>query len=91
MIRRSVRFDLVSSLGMVDDLLMYGFVSENHVHSDEKTKLFSNVSFGPEYRFVYTGRIDRFKYWLAVNGKFPKGIISKKEMQKSKVLVSRFG
>ncbi|MGO9116848.1 MAG: toll/interleukin-1 receptor domain-containing protein [Desulfomonilaceae bacterium] len=89
--QKSVRFDLVSSLGMVDDLLMYGFVSRERVHSDEKTKLFSNVSFGPEYRFVYTGRIDRFKYWLAVNGKFPKGIISKKEMQKSKVLVSRFG
>jgi hypothetical protein len=53
-------FELTAAPEIVDHLLMYGFVLRKPLGERTKTR---------EYKFVYSARIDRFRYWLAFNGK----------------------
>lgn len=81
---KDIRLSLASTPHVGDELLMYGFVSRESVHPDDKVRVFSRIAVGPDYRFVYSRRIDRFKYWLAVNGKLPQGVEWKTNVQKPK-------
>jgi len=65
---------------LADELLMYGFVQR--VHHDrpknERGGVLGILSYGPSHHFVYTDRLERFKYWLAFKGSLPQEVTWRK-------------
>lgn len=77
------KYELVSSPRIADELLRYGFVTRFHkgISSTSDSHAyhpFRAMQNGP-YVLMYTERIERFKYWLAVEGKLPNDIQWKTE------------
>ena len=74
--------ELASFPNLADELLRYGFVTRFHKgtrpSSDSRSFLIGVMGDGP-YVLMYTEKIERFKYWLAVEGKMPNAIRWKPE------------
>lgn len=71
-------------LNMDVELLRYGLLTKNYIPpvSMNGNNRFNTVlgMRGDEYRLVFSQKLERFKYWLDVNGKMPERIqILKKE------------
>ena len=58
---------------MPDELTMYGFLTKKAYGNNE-------VMYG-EYRLIYSEKLERYKYWLQVNGKMPEHIEFSKNEQ----------
>jgi len=56
-----------------DELLMYGFTKRVHIPPSKEENTFFTVMHS-SFRFVYSERIERFKYWLAFKGLLPEEI-----------------
>jgi hypothetical protein len=56
---------------IADELLMYGFVQRVQ-YEPPKGQLIIGRGNKLLHRFVYTDRMERFKYWLAFKGSLPK-------------------
>lgn len=67
---------MISYPDIENELLMYGFVQRVHVPPPGADDLYY-TTFYKDFKFVYFGRIDRFKYWLAFNGLLPQEIFWK--------------
>lgn len=63
---------------LADDLKMYGFLTKNYIPPvpDNSNNGFASMIMrrGDEYRLIYSEKLERYKYWLNVNGKMPKYI-----------------
>ncbi len=74
--------ELASFPNLADELLMYGFVSRFHKgtgsNRGSRSSAFDFMTDRP-YVLMYTDKIERFKYWLAVEGKIPNKILWKTE------------
>lgn len=66
--------DLASSPDVADELLMYGFVTRFHKGIRSSTPGRTLLSRDTPYVLMYTEKLERFKYWLAVKGKMPREI-----------------
>lgn len=62
-------------LDLADELLMYGFVERVSRESSPNEGRIAFLRIGPSYHFVYTSRVERYKYWLAYKGLFPDTIV----------------
>ena len=66
--------ELASSPDLADELLMYGFVTRFHKGPGSSNASIFRSMGGRPYALMYTEKIERFKYWLAVEGKMPNEI-----------------
>jgi hypothetical protein len=60
-----------------NELLMYGFTQRVHTPSTkEENRIHRIINMPPcDIKFIYSEKIDRFKYWLAYKGLLPKEVI----------------
>ncbi|TRW91368.1 DUF4062 domain-containing protein [Candidatus Methylobacter oryzae] len=61
---------------LADDLKMYGFLTKNYIPPVSNNNELRSIirRRGDEYRLIYSEKLERYKYWLNVNGKMPKYI-----------------
>lgn len=75
---KNIRIDLKSYPDIGDELLMYGFTQRVHIPPPQEENQFFRAMHR-SFKFVYSERIDRFKYWLAFKGLLPQEIIWRAE------------
>lgn len=74
--------ELASWPDIGDELLMYGFVTRFHKGSRPSGSSHTLVRIRDRpYALMYTEKLERFKYWLAVEGKMPQEIQWKTEQE----------
>lgn len=72
--------ELFSSIDIADELLMYGFITRFHKGTVPRNEKPSFVLMGDkQYVLMYTEKLERFKYWLAVKELIPEELCLKTE------------
>jgi hypothetical protein len=75
--REGYQIEVVLNAQIGDELLTFGLIekekNEKHVQEDSRLSSFL-FRFQEDYHYVYTPKMERFKYWLAYNGFFPPEI-----------------
>lgn len=70
------RVECVSCPNIGDELLMYGFVTRFHKGSPPSTGTSRVLLLADRpYALMYTEKLERFKYWLAVQGTAPRDVL----------------
>jgi hypothetical protein len=72
--KKNIRIELKSYPDIGDELLMYGFTQRVHIPPPQGENQFIGV-IHISFKFVYSERIDRFKYWLTFKGLLPAKIV----------------
>jgi len=69
-IKAKEKFFIATIENLADDLKMYGFLGKSYVPPTAGSRLMMNGRF----QLIYSEKLERYKYWLNVNGKMPEHI-----------------
>ncbi|WP_020482536.1 DUF4062 domain-containing protein [Methylomonas sp. MK1] len=69
------KFSVVHNQNFSDELLMYGFLAKIYIPpvSGGENSILGMVR-GDTFRLIYSEKLERYKYWLNVNGKMPEHV-----------------
>ncbi|PPK77417.1 uncharacterized protein DUF4062 [Methylobacter tundripaludum] len=69
-------FSVSEIKNLADNLKMYGLLTKNYIPPipGNGNGVLGNIVRGNSYRLIYSEKLERYKYWLNVNGKMPEHI-----------------
>lgn len=74
-------YEIINSINISNELLMFGFITRVYVPAPQKNDRMTSLlqhHLHDENKLIYSEKIERFKYWMAMNDKLPEEIIIRK-------------